>query len=285
MGYFQCGFYLLIYYVICGVEDMLMAFKILYVEDEEMNKALMREVFKSSSYQLIEAHDGQSGYDAALRSQPDLILMDIGLPDMEGTEVVLKLKQTPSVAHIPVIALTADSSREKKDRCLEVGCASILLKPISRFTLLETIRKYAEPQSVAPVPTQRVIDPEQPTRKKVLVVDDNEDLRLIFTRIFERLNFEVHSVSDGFKAIETLNQTQPDVVILDVNMPGLSGFDVLSHIRGDDQLHDTKVIMVTGDSMVSTDPMTRQADLVLLKPVDIHELMYFAKRLIVDPVV
>jgi len=264
---------------------MLMAFKILYVEDEEMNKALMREVFKSSSYQLIEAHDGQSGYDAALRSQPDLILMDIGLPDMEGTEVVLKLKQTPSVAHIPVIALTADSSREKKDRCLEVGCASILLKPISRFTLLETIRKYAEPQSVAPVPTQRVIDQEQPTRKKVLVVDDNEDLRLIFTRIFERLNFEVHSVSDGFKAIETLNQTQPDVVILDVNMPGLSGFDVLSHIRGDDQLHDTKVIMVTGDSMVSTDPMTRQADLVLLKPVDIHELMYFAKRLIVDPVV
>jgi len=256
----------------------MMAFTILYVEDEDQNKALIREIFKASGYTLVEAYDGQSGYEAALSTHPDLILMDIGLPDMEGTEVVLKLKQTPAVAHIPVIALTADDSRENRERCSEVGCATTLFKPVSRFNLLETIRHYIDSGKMPEHPNHPQTD-QLVSRKQVLIADDSDDLCAILSRAFNPKYFDVHVVGDGIRAINYLKKTTPAVVILDVIMPGLSGFDVLNHIRTEDGFEETKVILITGNEISSTDTQAERADLVLLKPIDLSALFAFAKQM------
>lgn len=116
--------------------------------------------------------------------------------------------------------------------------------------------------------------------KKVLVVDDNPDLRAIFARTFDRRHFSVQVAVDGVEAIESLQKEIPDVLILDLNMPRLSGFDVLHYVRENQRTKDVKVIIVTGNCIAMQSPETEFADLLLIKPVSIVDLLTFAQRLI-----
>ncbi|MBZ0284508.1 MAG: response regulator [Anaerolineae bacterium] len=119
--------------------------------------------------------------------------------------------------------------------------------------------------------------------KKVLVVDDNPDLRAIFARTFDRRHFLVEVAVDGVDAIEHLKTELPDVLILDLNMPRLSGFDVLRYVRENQRTKDVKVIIVTGNCIAMQAPEVEFADLLLIKPVSIVDLMTFAQRLIPVP--
>lgn len=116
--------------------------------------------------------------------------------------------------------------------------------------------------------------------KKVLVVDDNPDLRAIFARAFDRRHFAVQVAVDGGEAIEHLKTELPDVLILDLNMPKVSGFDVLNYVRQNQDTKDVKVIIVTGNCMAMQAPEAEFADLLLIKPVSIIDLITFAQRLI-----
>lgn len=119
--------------------------------------------------------------------------------------------------------------------------------------------------------------------KKVLVVDDNPDLRAIFARAFDRRHFSVQVAVDGVEAIESIQTELPEVLILDLNMPRLSGFDVLRYVRENQRTKDVKVIVVTGNCMAMQAPETEFADLLLIKPVSIVDLITFAQRLIPVP--
>lgn len=123
-----------------------MTLKILYIEDNILNIQLVRKMLKVMNYQLIEAYDGESGYDTAMVQTPDVILLDMHLPDINGLEVLRRIKKHPHLSHIPVIALTADDSSENQQRCLEAGCDSYLVKPCSRPTLLKAIVQFAKQQ-------------------------------------------------------------------------------------------------------------------------------------------
>jgi len=116
--------------------------------------------------------------------------------------------------------------------------------------------------------------------KKVLVVDDNPDLRAIFARAFDRRHFAVQVAIDGGEAIDYLKTELPDVLILDLNMPKVSGFDVLNYVRQNQNTKDVKVIIVTGNCMAMQAPEAEFADLLLIKPVSIIDLVTFAQRLI-----
>lgn len=262
-----------------------MSYKVLYVDDDQQLHTLFRAMFNMTEYQLFIAGDGETGLEIAAAEKPDIILMDINMPEMNGVEVVRQLKGTPDLADIPVIAITADDSRENRERCYAAGVANMVFKPVSRFTLLDTVRKYIDARKGAAPGSPTSTLPSQPTndgRKKVLVVDDNEDLRTIFGRVFDKHHFDVYAAADGYIAIDYMKETHPDVVILDINMPGISGFDVLNFIRGDEHLKNAKVIVVTGNTMAPNDPQAEMADLLLLKPVDIAELFGFAKRMMVS---
>ena len=113
----------------------------------------------------------------------------------------------------------------------------------------------------------------------VLVAEDNPDLRLIFSKVFQRAPFKVHAVEDGKMVIEYLQKIIPDVLIMDLNMPRLSGQEVLRHVRRNPKTKNIKVIIVTGNQIAADDDEVTLADLCLLKPVDVPELLDFAKRL------
>ena len=105
--------------------------KILIVEDNPRNMRLITMTLRTKDYELFEARDGEEALDLAMRQQPDLIIMDIQLPKVNGLEVTRKLRQTPAFSHIPIIALTAYAMKGDKEKTIDAGCDAYLPKPIN----------------------------------------------------------------------------------------------------------------------------------------------------------
>ncbi|MDX2075089.1 MAG: response regulator [bacterium] len=116
--------------------------KILYVEDNPQNMRLVRKMLDTGGYQMVEALDGITGLRMAEQEQPVLILLDINLPDIDGMEVTARLKANPTLAHIPIVALTANAMFGDRERFLEAGCDGYLAKPVSKTELLNTLAYF-----------------------------------------------------------------------------------------------------------------------------------------------
>ena len=119
-----------------------MAHCILYVEDNFQNKRLVRKILTSRGYDVLEADDGLTGVEMAREQLPDLILMDISLPGIDGVEATQRLKAFRETADIPVIALTANAMRGDRERFISAGCDDYLPKPISTAELFAMIKKH-----------------------------------------------------------------------------------------------------------------------------------------------
>jgi two-component system cell cycle response regulator DivK len=113
--------------------------KILYVEDNVLNMRLVRKLLHSAGYTMIEAVNGEDGARLAAQEKPDLILMDINLPDIDGLEATRRLKLRPELCHIPVIALTANAMHGDRERFMSSGCDGYIAKPIARNELFDAI--------------------------------------------------------------------------------------------------------------------------------------------------
>lgn len=114
---------------------------ILYVEDNEVNRRIVQDLLRRTSYRLIEAPDGEAGLEMARRERPDLILMDIQLPKISGIEATRTLRREPATAAIPIIAITSFALAGDEQKAKEAGATAYLAKPYSPRDLLEMIRK------------------------------------------------------------------------------------------------------------------------------------------------
>jgi two-component system cell cycle response regulator DivK len=114
---------------------------ILYVEDNEMNRKIVRDLLKRTKYTLVEAHDGEAGVAKALEIRPDLILMDIQLPKISGLDATRKLRAEAATAQTPIIAITSFALSGDDQKAKEAGATAYLAKPYSPFDLLSLIRK------------------------------------------------------------------------------------------------------------------------------------------------
>ena len=114
---------------------------ILYVEDNEMNRKIVRDLLKRTAYTLVEAHDGEAGVAKALEMRPDLILMDIQLQKISGMEATRQLRANAATANIPIVAITSFALSGDEQKAKEAGATAYLAKPYSPFDLLNLIRK------------------------------------------------------------------------------------------------------------------------------------------------
>lgn len=121
--------------------------KILYVEDNPQNMRLVRKILTNAGYDVAEAVNGEACLSIVEVERPDLILMDVNLPDIDGLEVTRRLRSIPEFAALPIIALTANAMYGDRERCIEAGCTGYVSKPIMKQELLKTVAKYAnEPE-------------------------------------------------------------------------------------------------------------------------------------------
>jgi len=130
--------------------------RILLVEDNEMNRDMLSRRLERKGYQVVLAVDGQAGVDMALSEAPDLVLMDMSLPVLDGWEATRRLKGDPATRHIPVIALTAHAMSSDRDKALDAGCDDYDTKPIELSRLLGKLQAL-----LGGAPGERVASEEQ----------------------------------------------------------------------------------------------------------------------------
>ncbi len=116
--------------------------KILYVEDNEYNRKIVRQLLKRSACRLIEAADGETGVALAQQELPDLILMDVQLPKMSGLDATQRLSSEAATRHIPIIVITSYALSGDRERALQAGAASYLAKPYSPSELLAMVKQF-----------------------------------------------------------------------------------------------------------------------------------------------
>jgi two-component system cell cycle response regulator DivK len=116
--------------------------KILYVEDNEYNRKIVRQLLKRSACRLIEAMDGETGVALAQQELPDLILMDVQLPKMSGLDATRQLTTEALTSHIPIIVITSYALSGDRERALQAGASSYLAKPYSPSELLSMVKQF-----------------------------------------------------------------------------------------------------------------------------------------------
>jgi two-component system cell cycle response regulator DivK len=119
-----------------------MSKRILVVEDQEDNRQILRDLLSSADYEMDEAENGQEALDAVARQRPDLILMDIQLPIMDGYEATRRIKANPDTKSIPIIVVTSYALSGDEGKAREAGCDAYVTKPYSPRALLAKIREY-----------------------------------------------------------------------------------------------------------------------------------------------
>lgn len=121
---------------------------ILIVEDNELNLKLFRDLLKANGFNTVETNEGIEAVGLARNAKPDLIIMDIQLPEISGLDITRKIKSDPEMKHIPVIAVTAFAMKDDEDKILQAGCEAYLSKPIAIDQFLNTVRRFIEPVHV-----------------------------------------------------------------------------------------------------------------------------------------
>ncbi len=251
--------------------------KILLVEDNEDNRDMLSRRLQRKGYDIVIAVDGVQGVEAAQAERPDLILMDLSLPLMDGWEATRRIKKAPTTSRIPVIALTAHAMSGDREKALQAGCDDYDTKPVDLKRLLPKIEALlaaaqstpAQPlednaPAVPPAPGQPPLTAEliPPTLQKtvtmpeteaaqaqrsLLLVDDNEMNRDMLSRRLVKQGYLVTTASDGQEALTFLENAGHgfDLILLDVMMPGISGIEVLTQLRQRYTSTELPIIMVT----------------------------------------
>lgn len=119
-----------------------MAKTVLIVEDSELNMRLFNDLLEAFGYRTVKTRDGRRAIPMAREHRPDLIIMDIQLPEISGLDLTEQLKRDPELKSIPVVAVTAFAMRGDEQKILAAGCDGYLSKPISVATFLETVRRF-----------------------------------------------------------------------------------------------------------------------------------------------
>lgn len=253
--------------------------KVLVVEDNPLNMKLVRTLLELGKLQIIEAETAQKGIDLAKEIIPDLILMDIQLPDMDGLSAVRVIRQTESTSHIPIVALTAYAMQSDVERALNAGCTGYIIKPFKTKSFINKIHNYLNQDVKEHSDNQPQI---RDHRHKILIVDDEPlDVKLLETSL-SREDYRVFSAHDGPTAVEKVETIQPDLILLDIMMPGIDGYKVTRRLKTSAKTRDIPIILIT--SLTGIDDknkgMQAGADEFLNKPVNTTELLARVKSLI-----
>jgi len=114
--------------------------RILYIEDDPGNRMLVRRILEAEGFSVTEAADGPGGLEIAAQMQPDLILLDINLPEMDGYDLAQRFRDTPGLQQVPILAVTANVMKGDRERTLEAGCDGYIQKPIDVDQLPEQVK-------------------------------------------------------------------------------------------------------------------------------------------------
>jgi len=244
--------------------------KILIIDDDRDLLIGLTVRLKASGYDVVTAADATSAISRVIVEKPDLIILDIGLPGGDGYIIMERLKSIMHVATIPVIILTAKDPQIHKERTLKAGAVAFLHKPADSDELLASIQNALESYQAFAIATEA-----KKGRKKILVVDDDRDLLLGLTVRLKASGYDVFIAADAPSAISTAQKEKPDLIILDIGLPGGDGFVVMERLRSPRINITAPVIILTArDPKTHMEQATKAGAVAFLhKPFENNELL------------
>ncbi|HZN64414.1 MAG TPA: response regulator [Tepidisphaeraceae bacterium] len=209
---------------------------VLVVDDDPDARELMRRILSREGYRVVVAPDGKEGLRLAKEVRPCAITLDVLMPTMDGWAVLTALKGDPELAGIPVIMVTITSD---KTLAYALGAKDFLTKPLERDRLLSVLRKLDFDCRLVPC--------------RALVVDDDEDTRRLLRSVLEKEEWIVAEAGDGVAALQALEEKTPDLVLLDLMMPKMDGFEFCERLRGDPKWRSIPVVVLTAKDLTEED--------------------------------
>ncbi len=204
---------------------------VLLIDDDPHIHKDVETALSETDFEVVHALNGEKGITLAKSTKPDVIILDILMPGMDGWSVLSALKSDQNLASIPVIILTIVS---ESDLGYALGAIDYLRKPYDTKLLVQKITNVIQKQNKI---------------GKVLVVDDDPNARFLMSQAASKAGFDVTSVDNGEQAIDLLAKDTPSVILLDLMMPGMDGFDVINVLQQNDQWRKIPVIVVTAKDL------------------------------------
>jgi signal transduction histidine kinase/DNA-binding response OmpR family regulator len=200
--------------------------RILVIDDDPGTRELLGRYLAQPGVEVLQASSGQEGIARARQESPDLITLDVRMPDLNGRAVLQTLKEDPDLRQIPVVMVSMEDFSED---WREAGAAAFLTKPVDRARLGELVQSCLRPEGDG----------------SVLLVDDNDGTRALIARTLQEAGLSVIEAEDGVRALELMRRHAPSLVLTDIIMPRMNGFDFLDEIHRDPALRDIPVVVMT----------------------------------------
>jgi two-component system cell cycle response regulator len=264
-------------------------FKILIVDDEPKNIKLLSAMLARENFLILTASNGLQAIEMVERELPDVVLLDVMMPLMNGFDVTKVLKNSPLTRSIPIILITALDSPESQALGFEAGAEELLKKPVNAAELIARIKtmlrlkQYQEQLTVRKKSEQHFsIGKEEdevnkaPERSnQILLVEDNpNDVKLIKAYLSDQ-DIGLLVTDNGEKAIEIAQRNKIDLIILDVMLPGMNGFEVCRRLKAIEKIQDIPIVFTTSlsDSESKINGTELESDGYIVKPYDKRELI------------
>jgi CheY-like chemotaxis protein len=240
--------------------------KVLTVDDSRMIRTLIQKCLAPLKLEVIEAGDGRAGLGKALDESPDLVILDVNMPVMDGLQMLRELRAREDTKNLPVLILTAESGQNLVIELIRVGIADYIVKPFEEALLVQKVGRILgiEPANALP-------DADDPGMRKVLVLDDNESILLVARKFLSGVA-EVVTTTRPEKALQLASECTPEIVLLDLRADALK---VLSALRSDNGMRSSRFVGLATKSMAEEVENARKAGLteILFKPFDKKNLV------------
>ena len=225
---------------------------ILIIEDDNDFAGVIADFAQEEGYKYIIASDGETGIEYAYKYKPIAIVLDIGLPGIDGWKVLDELKNNPMTRYIPIHIMSGRDSDKKKEILLK-GAVAYLQKPVSIEDIMKTFNKIK-------------VDKEKKV-KELLIVEDNQELRSSILKLMNTNDINATTCGSGEKAFELLSKNKFDCVILDLGLPDISGFELLDRIDLAEEINKPPIIIYTGKELTreETIKLNNYSNSIILK--------------------
>ncbi len=245
--------------------------RILIVDDSAVFRTSMKKILQSKNDEIVLAEDGQAGLDLALREKFDIVVSDIDMPKINGIDLCRSLKNTAATQGTPVVMVSTFDSDSDVDKGFQAGAAAYLSKYEIQSRLRETVDSVLSKSKFK-------------SNRLVMIVDDSKVVRRIVEKGLAEAGFKVITAENGKKALDLLDDIRPDLILTDIEMPDINGFEFCGAIHTNPELSSVPIVAMS--SKTERGFMKRMlqngASAFLCKPFNIDELVILVEKMLSD---
>ena len=227
--------------------------KVLIIEDEEALLSVLEHKLTREGYEVSLARDGEQGLEQIKAIKPEVVLLDILMPKLDGFGVLAKLHSDGLISTLPVIVISNSGQPVEIDRALKLGARDYLVKAeFSPEEVVEKVRKVLsgppavseEGEAISILPPS-ASSPAKSQSARILIIEDDQFLRDLMERKLIKEGFVVETAIEGESGLQKIKSWRPDLVLLDIILPGLDGFSILEKVKADASVASIPVILLT----------------------------------------